>query len=288
MKKMLNDFFGLLMEPSDDCGLFPISARIATYGLVLLGMSKIIFGINSSIFILIVSFLAVVTLVELMWKRVGAGKKLWWHFLAMLLLSILLIILLNQATYVREWWYRTHVLEQRIEELILTAPQAIIVANGSGNIEYVNKYASELIGYTSDELAGKNLTILMRPFKAAKHQEAFVHEVKNMERGSAKWIRLDNKIFRIVTKDRSIIRTRIYIIGIRYDSNGENVKLGSDVEFYSIIMPIDMPLDDPEAVKEKIQSEVRKNIRDENKDKKEEADALKQGIPKFPPAINKQ
>jgi PAS domain S-box-containing protein len=248
IKKLFRGIWGVLLEPADDCGLFPIIARIGVYGFLLLG----ILYVRSNVFdynelITVVAFTSIVSVIETMWRKTEAGKRLIWHFFSLVILVGFLGVLLNQATDFREAWYRTHVLEDRIQEIIFTSPTAIIVADGFGDIKYINSKATSIIGWTEDEIKGRPLTILMRPQKIAAHNRAFVNEVKSLKQGSASWIHMGDHVFRVVCKNGDIIKVKMYVMGIRYSSDDEPGKypVGQDVEFYAIVQPL-APLIDPE------------------------------------------
>lgn len=236
----------ILLSPSDECGLFPIVARIGVYGFLLFG----ILFIQSSHFdadelLTVVSFTSIVVIVETMWRKSEVGKKVFWHLLALFLLICFLSLLLNQAVEVRESWHRTHILEERIEELVATAPTAVIVSDGLGNIKYVNKHTTNLIGWTNDEIKNKPLSILIRPSKLKAHNMAFNKAVKDLKEGTAAWVYTGDHIFRVICKDNNLVKVQVYILGMRYSSNDgvSEYPPGRDVEFYAIMQPVKPLLD---------------------------------------------
>lgn len=279
MKKIKRAAFGtwnVLKQAPDDCGIFPISARVSVYGLIL---TTLLYS-RSSIFdagelVTIVTFCSTITFIELAWKKYDFGKTLFWHLGALISLLIFLFVLLNQAINVRESWYRTHVLENRISTLIGKAPTAIIVADGLGNIKSANGHVLELVGWSEEELKGQPLSILMRPHKYIEHKKAYDKVADDLKNGSVSWVNVGDRIFRMVSKSGQLIKVQIYIFSIKYSSDIEyGFEKGKDIEFYAIIQPL-KPLIDLE-VEEALEVE-------DIKDKLEEKNAIKNGLtPKIP------
>jgi PAS domain-containing protein len=250
INKALQSSWETLMSPADECGLFPIVARIVVYGFLLFGILFIQGGkFTANELLVVVTFVSIATIVESLWKKSGAGKKIIWHFISLILLVCFLGLLLNEATMVREAWYRTHVLESRITTLLETSPNPVIVADGLGKIKYVNPDATKLTGWTNDEVVGKSLAILMRPNKYPRHKAAFDREAKNLKVGAAKWIYTGNRIFRVVCKNDDLTKAKIYVVGIRYAVPVDSAQYspGQDIEFYAILQPIETPLEDDES-----------------------------------------
>jgi PAS domain S-box-containing protein len=241
IKKMFIGFWDILKLPADDCGLFPVSSRIAIYGLIL----TVILYFTAARFdatelIVIVTFITIITFVESIWKKVGAGKTLIWHFASLLVLIFFLGLLLDQSVKVRESWYRTHVLEVRIEKMVDEAPAPIIISDGLGRIKHINAQGTKLLGWSNDVINGESLSILMNPESFIIHEKSFDKEVSILQQGNVKWEHLNNKILSIKKSDNSFIRVRIYVLGVRYSSDSESGTYlpGADVEFYAIIEPI--------------------------------------------------
>jgi two-component system, sensor histidine kinase and response regulator len=67
--------------------------------------------------------------------------------------------------------------EERLRQLLDAAPDAIVVAGADGIIQMVNAQTSKLLGYTSDELVGESIDVLVPDAERAGHgavREAFV------------------------------------------------------------------------------------------------------------------
>jgi PAS domain S-box-containing protein len=64
--------------------------------------------------------------------------------------------------------------EERFRTLAETAIDGIVTTDDNGNILYFNKIIKTLFGYSTEELAGKNLTILM----PEKFKDKYLNELK--------------------------------------------------------------------------------------------------------------
>ena len=62
--------------------------------------------------------------------------------------------------------------EQRFREVVQTAPDAIILSDGEGDILSWNDAAERLFGYTAGEIVGRHLTTLMPERYRADHRQA--------------------------------------------------------------------------------------------------------------------
>jgi PAS domain S-box-containing protein len=62
--------------------------------------------------------------------------------------------------------------EERFREVVETAPDAIVLADGNGHILSWNAAAAALFGFSQEDVYGKPLTILMPPRYHQAHQEA--------------------------------------------------------------------------------------------------------------------
>ena len=62
--------------------------------------------------------------------------------------------------------------EQRFREVVQTAPDAIVLADGEGHILTWNGAAERLFGYGADEVVGQTLTTIMPERYRAPHQRA--------------------------------------------------------------------------------------------------------------------
>lgn len=231
--------------------LFPIISRVGIYGIVL----TIILYLQSQIFdatelVSIVFFTAIITIFEIFFTRINRKVNILWYLLSLIILISLMGFLINESMRVRESWYRIHVLEDRIQNIVYSAPTAIIVSDGLGNIKDVNSEAEKIVGWKKDELLGKSLSVLMRPEKFALHKPALEKEAQNLKLGSTKWIYVGDKVFRIVKKDGGLVRVAIYILGVRFSSDKESGMYvpGKDIEFYAIIRPVEQNLEDLEYI----------------------------------------
>lgn len=250
MNNFAKNLWKIFTSKTDSCNLFPIYSRVAVYGLLITG----ILYINAEHFditeiMVVISFISIITVIEMVWKKLKIGENLLWHFGALFLLVCFLGLLLKQSTEYREAWYRTHTLETNIHSLITDAKIPIISADANGNIKIVNPAASRLIGWTDSELRGKHLRILMRESKYKSHEIAFEQVVKKL-RGTRTpiWIPIKNQVFRILHKDGHLIRVQIETVGVPFmpKEEGGVYPAGEDIEIYAFINPIKMYVDPEE------------------------------------------
>ncbi|MCS7053805.1 MAG: PAS domain S-box protein [Ignavibacterium sp.] len=84
---------------------------------------------------------------------------------------------------------------KKLISAIEQSPVSVVITDYDGNIEYVNKYFTELTGYTFEEVKGKNPRIL----SAGKHTKEFYKELWNRIKSGYVW----EGIFYNVKKDGS-------------------------------------------------------------------------------------
>ncbi len=120
--------------------------------------------------------------------------------------------------------------EERYKELVEKAGIAILIDNVEGNIEYANKKAAELYGYSLREMKGQSIQTLVHPddvqivtkFHKARIQgkqapSNYVYRGVRKD-GSVRYIELDTTP---IKKGESYIGTRLYIRDITERKNAE-------------------------------------------------------------------
>jgi PAS domain S-box-containing protein len=79
--------------------------------------------------------------------------------------------------------------EERLRQLLDAAPDAMVVTGRAGIIEMVNAQTSRLLGYTSDELVGQSIDVLVPDAETAAHgalRAAFVDAPTNRAMGAGR------------------------------------------------------------------------------------------------------
>ncbi len=113
-----------------------------------------------------------------------------WIFIAAFLSLLIFWSSSTQKKAIRkardEWEEIAHNKNMEVRNLIRAieqSPAVVVITDAAGNIEYVNPKFSEVVGYTSEEVIGRNPRIL----KSGIHGEAFYKDMWNTLRRGEEW-----------------------------------------------------------------------------------------------------
>jgi PAS domain S-box-containing protein len=155
---------------------------------------------------------------------VGCGLFSWW--------------LIYQAENTRMGWYRFHVLQTRIQQLVSKSPAYVVTIDCDGIITGTSDNIGMLTGYRKDELVGQPSRILMRPEVAARHERAIEETVRilrdNDHSPDAGWGLQGNMVVGVKRKDGQIAPVRIFAGGIRWS---EDIQFDGDIDLFAVFIP---------------------------------------------------
>ena len=101
----------------------------------------------------------------------------------------------------------------QLEAIIQTATDGIITINEKGAMEMVNDAAAELFGYSSDEMLGQSINMLMPAHHATQHDNYIQNYIKT---GKAKIIGIGREV-NAKRKDGSLFPIRLSISEVKLD-----------------------------------------------------------------------
>jgi PAS domain S-box-containing protein len=82
---------------------------------------------------------------------------------------LIIVVVIFWARYIQKQKLVVERSEKRLSSIIETAPDGIIVIDGKGTIQTFSPAAENIFGYKSDEMLGKNVSLLMPDETAALH-----------------------------------------------------------------------------------------------------------------------
>ena len=128
----------------------------------------------------------------------------------------------------------------RYETILRVAGEGVVITNSAGSIEEVNRAAAKMFGYTSDELLGKPVTILVKnPAAMPNSDEAMTSTLTVMGRGidTIQGLRKDGTIFwleinlkPVPLKDRTVVTCIFRDVSLRKEAEERVRKLNDDLE----------------------------------------------------------
>jgi PAS domain S-box-containing protein len=138
---------------------------------------------------------------------------------------------------------RSRRLEKRFQDLLESAPDAIVIVNQQGAIEIVNAQTEKVFGYTRKELLGKSIEILVpERLRSAhvEHRSAFAHSPHSRAMGAGHDLyarRKDGSEFPVEvslspleTEEGSLISSAIRDITLRHEAGARIKKLNEILE----------------------------------------------------------
>jgi PAS domain S-box-containing protein len=220
-------------------GLLPVTFRVPTYGFLLsLILYMQSYSFDAKKLMIVVCFSAAVAILETFWRKGLVKKKISWYLFSLVLMCFFLAMLMDQAVKVQHSWYKTNVIEKRIQGVIGESPLGIIVFDGKSNVKKINDSALALTEWTREEIVGKRIDVFIPKNKIGVHAKHFQEKVDGLKDKNVVWSYVGDKMFPMLTKSGELIQVKMYVVGVNYDGDSSEGVKGDGVEFYAIIQPI--------------------------------------------------
>lgn len=232
--------FKTMMMSEGDSDLAQVSWDLTLQGIVLTGVAYAArSGIDGVGITIICGFLAVMFLIRLVFAGFAFQRYFWGRLLAVGLCVGFCYWLLYQAENTRSGWYRSTVLQSRIEKFVNQAPAYVILADTDHNITCTSNNIEMLTGYKPEELVGQKTTLLMRPRAIPGHLAAVrkaVAILRGREAPNSGWMLQGVLTVGLRHKDGHIVPVRVYAGGIRWSAD---IQFENDTDLFAVFIPVE-------------------------------------------------
>jgi PAS domain-containing protein len=219
--------------------LLELSFELTIYGIMLSVIMPLTSRrLDASSIATICCFLAAVFALKLFLPGKVLLKHFWGRFACGVLCVGFVWWMVYYAENTRAGWYRFHVLQQRVQQLVSKAPAYIITCDSDGYITGASENIQMLVGWRKEEVVGRHLHMFIRPEHVMAHDLQFddaVAALRDEALTNAGWWMKGAETLGIEHKDKSIVPVKIYAGGIRWS---QDIQFAGDLDLFAVIVPV--------------------------------------------------
>jgi PAS domain S-box-containing protein len=224
---------------NDKPDLLELSLEITVYGVMLSLIMPLAFHrLDASGVGTICCFLAGVFVYKLFSPTKILVKYFWGRLASVILCISFVWWMIYYAENTRAGWYRFHVLQMRVQQLVSTAPAYIITCDGDGYITGASENIHLLVGWHKEEIVGRHIHMFIGKDNMSSHDKVFesaVGSLREIDTPNAGWWVKGTHILAIRHKDTSMIPVRVYVGGIRWS---QDIQFTGDLDIFAVFCPL--------------------------------------------------